>query len=172
MADSERPNSPRIFVDDYHECYAKTLPADDYGDRGMTALYRVQAGNDRLIATYPWYAGQLFVRCLLASPCPVFVQVVRFGSWARGSEANDSDLAIALYMDGRLLRSYSTIDIAKTPANVERSSNHYSVFAAIPGYERGPGIDLFRVDTVDGRSLSFNMDTGLLVEDTMHGSKR
>jgi hypothetical protein len=167
IADVERPNSPRIFVDDYHECFAKSIPADDYGDRGTTAIYRVEAGTDRLISTFPWYTQQVFIRCIAPSPCPFIIQVVRIGPWARGSQATGKDLAIALYLDGRLLHSYSTLDIAKTSTNVERSSNHYSVFSAIPGYERGAGVDLFIVETIDGRPLAFNMDTGLLVDNAL-----
>ena len=163
LGDVERPNSPRVFVSDYQECYAKSVPVEDYGDSGTTSIFRVQPGNDRLIFTYPWYSQQLYLRCLLFSPCPSNIQVVRFGPWARGSQAKASDLAIAFYLDGRLLRSYSTLDIAGTPSNIERSSNHYSVFDAVPGYERGPGMDLFRVHTFDGRLLSFDLDTGALV---------
>ncbi len=59
LADVERPNSPRVFVSDYQECYAKSVPAEDHGDRGTTSIYRVEVGNDRLIFTYPWYSQQL-----------------------------------------------------------------------------------------------------------------
>ncbi len=113
---------------------------------------------------------QLYVRCLLPSPCPQNIQVVRFGPWTRGLKAKASDQAIAFYLDGRLLHSYSTLDIAGTPSNIDRSSNHYEVFDAVPGYERGPGMDLFRVHTFDGRLLSFDMDTGVLVRTDRVGS--
>src|SRR5262249_10742528 len=98
--------------------------------------------------------------------------VIRLGSWARGHEAKAADLAIAFYLNGRLLHSYSTLDIAKTSKNVSQSSNHYEVFESILGYERGAGIDLFRVNTVDGRSLAFNMASGLSAESAGKGRMR
>jgi len=81
-------------------------------------------------------------------------------------------LAVALYLDGRLLRSYSTLDIAGTPKNVRPSSNHYEVFEAVEGYAWDAGQELFRVHTVDGRVLSFSTETGRLVSSAVDGSKK
>ena len=97
--------------------------------------------------------------------------VVRFGRWNTGREANTNDLALEFYYDGRLLKSYSTLDIAGKPDNVSASVSHYEWSPAIRGYgyivsaSSNYLIYGFTLKTKDGRTLCFDVKTGELVRD-------
>jgi len=96
---------------------------------------------------------------------------VRFGRWNTGHEANTNDLALEFYYDGRLLKSYSTLDIAGKPDNVSTSVSHYVWSGAIRGYSYLISASSeyliygFTLKTKDGRTLCFNVKTGELVRD-------
>ena len=86
---------------------------------------------------------------------------VQFGPWARGQQASASQLAIAFHAGGRLLRSYSTLDIAGRPDNVSASVSHYTVIRDVEGFATDDaGRVVFRVTTIDGRRLTFDPATG------------
>ena len=165
VADDEASNTPRVFVSQYGNCFAKSVPMERYGEKGVTKIFMVGAGTDSLVDTYNWYAQQIFLECNVApADKPVAVSVVRIGSWPRGRRANTADLAIAFYHGGQLLKQYSTLDIADAPDNVNASVSHYSVLNRIDGYRWRAGNEYsFHVRTVDGRSLSFDAATGVLI---------
>jgi len=164
-ADDEGRNEPVVVAAEYGSCYAKSVPSDEYGERGTTKIFAVQRGTDTLIQTYPWFAQELYVDCPSPYSTPPRVSVVQLGPWPRGRTANAETLAIAFYLDGRLLKRYSTLDIAGSPTNVHASSHHYTVFEKVFGYRWGTGHQRFVVRTTDGRTLVFDSDTGSLVED-------
>lgn len=161
-ADDEAANSPRVFASRYGNCYAKSVPVDTYGEKGVTRVFLVSAGTDKLMHTYSWYAPQLFLECNVAPVGkPVAVSVARIGPWPRGRHANAYDLAVAFYRGGQLLKQYSTLDIAGAAENVSASVSHYEVLDQIDGYRwRAANDYTFQVRTVDGRSLSFDAATG------------
>ena len=91
----------------------------------------------RLVADYLW--------------CPNWpwkkTTVVRVGTWPRGQVAGKTELAVAFYRDGKLLRRYSTLDIAGKPEAVHASISHHRVFG---------DIDSFRAQfTAQSRSQAF-----------------
>ena len=117
-------------------------------------MYQVTAGSDTLIETYPWYSVRIHLDC---------ATTVQFGPWARGRQATAGHLAIAFHAKGRLLRSYSMLDIAGSPDNVAASVSHYEVFREIEGFAWESSRAVFRVTTVDGRRLTFDPATGNLL---------
>ena len=161
-ADNEAANSPRVFASRYGNCYAKSVPVEAYGDKGVTRVFMANVGTDKLMHTYNWYAPQLFLECNVApAGKPVAVSVARIGPWPRGRRANASDLALAFYRGGQLVKQYSTLDIAGAEENVSASVSHYGVLDQIDGYRWKAANDYtFQVRTVDGRSLSFDAATG------------
>lgn len=164
-ADDEAANAPRVFASRHGNCYAKSVPLDASGDRGVTTVFRVEAQADTPLARYPWYASELYLECNVgAAGEPVATAVARVGSPLRGRAANANDLALAFYRGGRLLQRHSTLDIAGTPGNVKASVSHYRVLERIDGYRWLSG-DAYRFDAVatDGRRLSFDAATGQLV---------
>ena len=170
-ADDEAANSPRIFAGRYGNCYAKSVPVETYGEKGVTRVFMVNAGTDKLMHTYSWYAPQLFLECNVAPDGkPVAVSVARIGPWPRGRRANESDLALAFYRGGQFLKRYSTLDIAGAAEHVSASVSHYRVLDQIDGYRWRTANDYtFQVRTVDGRSLSFDAATGEHLRDQNPG---
>jgi hypothetical protein len=163
-ADEEASNVPYVAVDQYGRCYAKSVPAEQYGSAGVTKVYSVGAGEDRLIDTYSWYSGRMYLQCLTRlSEERYAVSVVQFGPWARGEKATPDHLAIAFHAGGRLLRSYSTLDIAGSPDNVSASVSHYTVLREVEGFATEGTASVFRVTTIDGRRLTFDAASGALL---------
>lgn len=167
-ADQEAGNIPHVRAGTHGRCYAKSVPEEYWGQRGVTRLYRVAEGADVLIASFPWYSQELRLHCNISRNGRLGASLVRFGPWARGHRASADDLALAFYFDGELLARYSTLDIAGRPDNVEASVSHYVVIAKVGGYRRlGPGAPnayAFDIETTDGRTLSFDPTTGRLRE--------
>ncbi|MEO8164340.1 MAG: hypothetical protein ABI619_02995 [Betaproteobacteria bacterium] len=170
-ADDEAGNSPRVFASRYGNCYAKSVPAEAYGDKGVTQVFIVSAGTDNLADTYNWYAPQLFLECNVAPVGkPVAVAVARIGSWPRGRRASAVDLAVAFYREGLFLKQYSTLDIAGAAENVRASMSHYVVLGQIDGYRwKNANEYHFQLRTIDGRNLSFDASTGESLSDQRPG---
>lgn len=144
--------------------YAKCIPEGLFGTNGVTRIYRVGKDQDVLEHTYGWYAPQVYL-----SGASEKTSVVRMGPWNRGREAGANDLALAFYYDGHLLKSYSTLDIAGRPDNVKASVSHYRWCQQVGGYgwvaspSSGRLIWVFTLETIDGRTLSFDVRTGAIV---------
>jgi ankyrin repeat protein len=161
-ADDEAANSPHVVTNVWGGCYAKSVPSKPSGQEGITKVYTVTAEQDTLSVTLPWYSKSLYVECNVCNEkgsCGI--STVRLGEWNRGHEINDHDLAIALYLNDKLLKSYSTKDIAGTQANASTSVSHYTVIKNIIGFKRTQtGSDKFLIETYDNRTLSFSATTG------------
>ena len=164
VADDEASNVAHVVAGPYGRCYAKSVPTNIYDpageprQQGRTAVYRVGDAEDALVHVYDWFSQRLFIRC---SPADDIV-VVRVGPWHRGHDADADHLALGFYRGGKLVRGYSTLEIAggelasdggfSKYKNVSASVSHYTVFQS--------GSEMVRVTTVDGRVLSFDMETG------------
>jgi hypothetical protein len=121
--DQEASNVPHVAASSYGRCYAKAVPDSLYGQAGRTRAFWVRARADSLLASYDWFSQRIFLECNVATgDGPVGLSVVRFGPWSRGREARAQDLALAFYRGGRLLRRYSTLDIAGRASNVSARS--------------------------------------------------
>jgi len=162
QADTEGPNRAHVVTgvvsgELHNGCYAKSVPAARRGAKGVTKVYEVHSGDDRLIATHKWYAKKLYLRCRRGGDGTMKVTIVRLGPRQRGHQASKTHLAIAFYAGSRELARYSTLDLAGRPDNVQRSVSHYRIIRRIKGFGYE---NLFRIELIDGRSLSFNLATG------------
>jgi hypothetical protein len=181
-ADQEASNYPHVVAGPYGRCYAKSVPdhlydpSDGPRQQGLTEVYRVGPRDDVLLHRFDWFSQGLFVRCRPGRD----TLVVRLGPWHRGHDPRPDHLAIAFYESGKLLKSYSTLDIAgDAPAeegslskyrNVAASVSHYTVFASGPQMARvtttagGVFQDdwVIRATTLDGRALTFDVASGEL----------
>jgi hypothetical protein len=181
FADQEASNVAHVAAGPYGRCYAKSVPAHIYDpdgarQQGVTEVYRVGSGQDELVHTYDWFSQQIFLRC---SPTDD-IAIVRVGPWNRGHDPRADHLAVAFYRGGAPVRSYSTLEIAgeeeATDGGISRYRNasasvsHYTVFETGPEMIRVTTVEgavysedwIIRAVTVDGRVLSFNMETGML----------
>jgi len=164
LADSEASNRAHVVTgivkgDLHRGCYAKSVPAAHWGMQGVTKVYEVRSGKDRLIETHNWYAQRLYLRCRASAGGTLKGTLVRFGPWQRGRRASKTDLAIALYSSGRRLVRYSTLDLAGQPDNVRRSVSHFRIIRRVRGFKGG---NSFRIELIDGRSLGLDLITGKL----------
>jgi hypothetical protein len=182
FADDEASNYTHVAAGPYGRCYAKSTPRHVYDNdefarqQGITEIFRVGETEDSLINSFDWFAQTLFLDCT-HSTGPI---VTRVGPWQRGHEPNPDHLALAFYARGKLLKSYSTLDIAggelnDKPSfskykNVSTSVSHYTVFKQQPTLVKVQTNDgpIFREDwlikavTIDGRELVFDPSTGEL----------
>lgn len=134
-----------------------------FGEAGFTQIFRFKQEAEELLTTFDWYArGGIALRCYWSQAKGDQISVVRFGPWAGGRIANET-LAIAFYLNGQIMRSYSTLDIAGRPENVRASVSHHRVIQAVWGYGGHMGKPAFDILTVDGRLLSFDPMTGDLL---------
>jgi hypothetical protein len=171
-ADTESPNWTFVAAattdgTTWHgDRYAKCIPTGMRGTDGVTKIYRVEKDKDVLEHAYDWYAIHVYI-----SGASEKTSVVRFGPWSQGHQASSNDLALAFYYDGRLLKSYSTLDIVGRPDNVSSSISHYGWCQRIGGYDwivsaSSPTLIWgFTLKTQDGRTLCFSVKTGELVRD-------
>ena len=166
-ADEELDNEPIVAAGWRGECYAKSVPADGIDDAGTTTLYRVERDRDVAIETYPWYARDIHVWC----PGWPWKQatVVRVATWPRGRLATDKELAVSFYRGGKLLRRYSTLDIAGKPDAVHASISHHRVFDAVEGivWEGNDWSPEFRATGIHGETLRFALTDGRLTTDSV-----
>ena len=127
---------------------------------GRTEIFLATPTTNALVFSFDWYTREIFLQHTAWG-----VSVVRFGPWARGGAASSNELALALYLDGKLLKSYSTLDIAGSPTNVSRSVSHYTVFSKINGYRWIRSNDYaFDVLGRDGKRISFDVRTGEIIK--------
>ncbi len=159
--DQEAGNRTHVTASEYGQFYAKSIPHESYGLKGVTKVYQVGEKEDALIQTYPWYSPRIFLEGFTGTQT---VYVVQLGPWHRGHKASHEHHAIAFYKNDTLLKKYSTLDIVGSPENVSLSVSHYTVFAKILGFRRPFGNQLvFDVEGHNGELLSFDTETGALL---------
>lgn len=143
------------------------MPEEVYGTKGVTEIYLARKEGDRLLHTYEMYSRQIYLAGLSGRRPTVYA--VLTGPWPRGHQASAGHLALAFYKNDRLLRSYSTLDLAGAPENVTASIGHYRVIkwnlGTGGGFHRIAGSNdfVFEIETVDGRHLRFDAGTGRLM---------
>ena len=177
LADDEASNVAHVVAGSYGRCYAKSVPKHIYDpegeprQQGETRVYRVNEAEDVLVNVYDWFSQRLFVRC---SPADDII-VVRAGPWHRGHDAAADHLVIAFYRGGKVVKSYSTLEIAggelatdggfSKYKNVSASVSHYTVFQAGPEMVKVTTVDgpvysenwQIVATTIDGRALTFEI---------------
>jgi hypothetical protein len=162
VADVLQSNAPHVVASRDGRCYAKSVPAEDFGSSGVTSVYRVEGGVDTLLHSYDWYSQGLWIRYFGRQGSPPGVSLVRLDP--TGNLPAEAALAIAFYMDGKLLKKYSTLDIASRPDNVKRGTVYYGMIQHVEGYAWDESHDkILWIATVDGRLLSFDPNTGELL---------
>ncbi len=136
--------------------------------------YRLDSdGNlNELYRTKGWYAFQVYL-----SPSGRYL--VRMGPWNRGRRPDKDDLALAIYDNGILLKSYSTADLVKDHDKVEASVSHYSwqasslidngQYSAGERFKMIPNLgynSLFEIHTIDGWTYTFDVTNGQIKSET------
>ena len=135
--DQEAGNTPHMTVSKYGRCYAKSVPEERYGGKGITKVFTVGREQDQLVHRFDWFSQSLYLACNVSdSKTPVGVSLVRLGPWPRGRVATAAHPAIAFYYKGKEVKGYSTLDIAGDPENVSASVSHHTVIEKVVGFRR------------------------------------
>lgn len=79
------------------------------------------------------------------------------GPWNIGTRPRPTDLAVAFYKRGNLLRRYSTLELVEDPLEVEPSTSHYEWKDRASPVRLGRGV--LSVKTINGISYEFD-ETG------------
>ncbi len=152
-------------VDRSGDRYAKCLPGNERGSKGRTLIYKVKPDVDEVEDVYDWYSGEVYLAGTSQGTL-----VVRVSSGFRDGEPKQEDLAVALYLRGRLLKEHSALELAKEGRRVERSTSHYRWCRRVIGYtwltsHQAKVLKFgFAVETVDGRLLCFDAWSGELLD--------
>jgi hypothetical protein len=156
-ADTPRTPFPWILRASHgHVFFAMNPPEenDPKNEGGHGVCYRLHADGtlEELWRTSGWYA---FAGYLSDSG----KYLVRFGPWAEDMKQH-SDLAVAFYKDGQLIKQYRVNELVKDPKSLEYSVSHYSWLPA--RQLEGNGIDgnEFELTLIDKTVYYFNLDTG------------
>jgi hypothetical protein len=164
---------------EYSPFYARCIPSKANGNEGSTQILRVRPEGDEVVATFPWYNRNGVE--MGWSPKAGKVAVMRI----RQDEglASDKQIEFSFYLGEQLLRSYTTDDLAKLGAKVDRDAN---------AVERDLGLDskravyrvegckqvwktndyYFNIRLDETRTLSFDIITGKLVRLEKDDSKQ
>ncbi len=89
--------------------------------------------------------------------------LVRLGPWASDLE-HQTDLAVAFYSRGRLLREYRVCDLIERKSSLEFSASHYEWLAARATTPNGFDGDTFYLTLIDGAAIEFNARTGEIID--------
>lgn len=92
--------------------------------------------------------------------------LVREGDWAFGIEPDTSNLAVAFYRDGKLLKRYSTAELISDKNSVDRSFSHYIWRSYEGGYPYLDYDNRFYLRTIEDVFFVFDTTTGELIERT------
>lgn len=160
--DQEAANRPHVTASSYGAFYAKSVPAAMWHHQlGATSVFRVEAGEDVLVHSYPWFAQKIYLEGFAGSNT---VYVVRMGPWARGNDPQPDHLAFAIYKGGELVRTVSTADLVGLGATAQRSVSHYTVINRVVGIRRTRGSKMvFEIVVAGELRLAFDLDTGEVV---------
>ncbi len=84
---------------------------------------------------------------------------VRMGPWA-GDQEHHTDLAVAFYKDGRLLREYQVRELLKDASLAENSVSHYTWQPEIQTKPPSLDADSFHLVMIDKTAYTFDVTTG------------
>lgn len=154
-ADLVEPPYPYVAASSNGKYYFKMLPdpKEKFAiTKGKGILYEVtKRGKDKeLWRVSGWYSFSTYIY-------DDGKHLVRIGNWYGGGPSS-GDVAIAFYENGKLLKSYSTLDILKNPSNAPKSVSHYSYLKEISGFYKGT--EMFSIITVEDIEYTFDATTG------------
>lgn len=113
-------NRPYVAAfDEQSGFYARCIPAKNTGSAGTTQIMCLRPEGDELITTYTWYNRNGIVMGWSPKAGKVAVMRVRQDEGL----AVEKQIEFSFYLGEQLLRSYTTADLVKLGATVERDAN-------------------------------------------------
>jgi len=160
---SYKPPVPIVLSSPDGTCYAKSIPTDVLGNTGVTKTYDV-AETDKLRDTYDWYHFDVYPWCwIYRHGNHREIGIVRVGKWATGKAPTLDDVAIAFYIGGELVKSYSVAELAGPLPRIRREMMEHGIFREVVGFKDfAQHPTPFEVTTIDGRRLAFSPEGEVL----------
>jgi hypothetical protein len=158
--DSPASPTPQVVASESGEAFVRfDLPGDKPWDESRCRITAFEVGLDgkdhEIWRTEGWYA----FKCWLSHDGHL---LARLGPWSFGSEPEDTDLAVAFYQDGRLLRAWSTRELVQDDSRVERTVSHY-VWLRSSNFEETWNKSVLTIETLDDLRWTFDLATGEVV---------
>ena len=161
FADDEAANRPVVRSSEYGSAYAKSVPAESYGQQGKTQVFSVGKDADTVTCAYDWYANEIYIGGAGDQT------LIRFGPWHRGRKPQKTHLALGIYLGGKRVREYTTLELEKLGCGVSESISHYRIFGRRLGFRWLKGNEyVYEVEGVSGKIFTFDLGTGAIVEKT------
>ncbi|MBZ5535071.1 MAG: hypothetical protein LAO31_03875 [Acidobacteriia bacterium] len=159
LADDEAGNRPVVRSSENGSVYAKSVPEENYGQKGKTSVFSVGADRDTLICEYEWYANTIYIGGAGEQT------LIRFGPWQRGRKPQKDHLALGTYRNGRTVREYSTAEMERLGSGLSTSVSHYTIFRRHLGFRWLKGNSyVYEVEGVSGKVFTIELETGSLTE--------
>ena len=165
MADSPAAPRPWVATSEWGDFFFKMVPPKWKNEGDLYVMEREPYGVTYEISedgefnevwrTEGWYTFEGY----LSENGRYFV---RFGPWASDQE-NHTDLAIAFYDCGRLLKKYQVKELIRKPELLEDSVSHYMWRPAIQTKPNGFYAGTFHLVMIDKTTYSFDYETGEII---------
>jgi len=163
LADSPAPPQPVFTVSDNGRYLFKMIPEEWPQESGSSTknvndfgvAYKVVANGalKEIWNVSGWFAFRVFLS-------DDGEHLVRMGPWNCGREPTKSDLAVAFYKRGKLLKEYSTADLVEDKSAVITSVTHYRWLALTDTALMLDPDNIFHIRTIDNIQYGFDITTG------------
>jgi len=154
---------PKVFSSDYGNCYFKMMPINHDPEREAYEPYGIAYKLDfetgapiEQWAVTGWYAHQVYLHDNCRSLVRMGVKVLNMG------DLNDT-LALAFYLDGNEIASYSIFDLIEDPQGLTQDSITYRWEIRDRDYPRMYS-DYYELKTREGIVYAFSLRTGEIIE--------
>lgn len=159
-------NSPYVISDQLlGRFYAKCIPFENFGSKGITKIYKAGKEEDELINTYDWYNSGRLILGWSSKPDEVAVMRLRQDvEYIKGRDI-DKQIEFSFYIGGKFLKSYSTKDLVEFGGEkgdfIARSTDgtkgaDYEVL----GFEWKGNNSFFTIRVPNGNKIRFDINTG------------
>ena len=164
LADSVAEPYPKVFTSEDGKYFFKMIPRKAHWDekkkefvvdrKAFGVAYSLTKNGElkEMWRTSDWYCFEGY----LSRDGRYFV---RMGPWASDT-INHTDLAIAFYDRGKLLKEYQVKDLVRRPELYQYSTTFYQWRSMSDNQPDGFVGETFKVTTIDGLRYSFSYDTG------------
>lgn len=127
-------NRSLMFIESSGKYFARSEPEFPFEltQKGETKVYQIENGDDWEVYSFDWYCRNVYL-----TEFDNTLYTARVNSAHYGILASHRDTCLSLYKKDKLIKSYTTLDLAKHPNNVYNYSEFYSVIRSANGFSRG-----------------------------------
>ena len=156
-ADKIAPNKEYKEYSENKEYFIEMIPSESYEDIGQGKVCEVRKDENKLLWEVDWYARKV----LLLNDGK---RLIRLGPWA--SKKDLSDLAIAFYNKGKLIKEYKVSDLLEDENSIKKTASHYFWRSKIQSMPFGfvNKERKFVLTTIENETIIFNTKTGEIIE--------